>query len=314
MIDRDSRDLARYRDMLQRALRSLSLHPDELLLICDALQNTLIDVSTARQLPHEVLAAIRYGQLDEKRHVDAQALIAKLTAYNDLQRMALVDAAERVMEKPAQQWEEEWQALGMGVPQQTGDLSGGGQVGTDAAWAARVNAEAAPAQRHLLRPDVVWAEIRTGIEPNLLLYTGTAWLWWDAKQTAWLPAPWEELAARYPLLPSQAIRSIATRAGADTQVVQAAAEALMRQSCVVLFPKRQYALPDGTMLIARWDGDAQWWFDLPGAGETVVTVDQHTGVLCAELRSELGMGSQRRWRGGLFTLGDIRPVPNPTTS
>lgn len=88
------RDLGRYYDLLALALASVDLTEGEASLIVDALNGTIIDVSTAQLLAAEVEDGLGDG-LAEKWGVDGGALVAKVRAWTLAQRMAVCDAAER---------------------------------------------------------------------------------------------------------------------------------------------------------------------------------------------------------------------------
>lgn len=93
-----SRDLERLYTLYKRALREVPLSLGETCLIVDALNGALIDADTARLLWAHVEDGIRIDGLDRKWNVDGAALVEKLRGLNDLQAMAIVDAAERFWE------------------------------------------------------------------------------------------------------------------------------------------------------------------------------------------------------------------------
>lgn len=306
MPGRESRDLARYRDLLQHALRSVCISSREALLLCDALHDTLIDASTARQLHHEVLSATRHSQLEERYSVDIAAFTARLCSYTDMQRMAIVDAIEKACEGNDGTLETRLMATGL----LAGKKSDPGLDSVDLIekineWIAHINDTYAPDQRRGMRPDNMQLEVSEGIAPNMLVFVGDKWAWWDEEQKAWFPVHWPDLARKHPLLPSQAAQRVSQICRQEFSKVL---KAFTSSGCAYFLPKAQYSLPDGTVLTARWDGEAQWWFDLTDADETVVTIDSGSGILCAELRSELGMSSRRKWHNGMFSYTDLRFV------
>lgn len=95
-----SRDLERYYTLLQRVIKRVRLSVEEACLIVDALNGILIDANTVQLLWANVADAISLDRLDQKWGIDGQFLIEKLRGLNELQAMALVDAAERFWEKP----------------------------------------------------------------------------------------------------------------------------------------------------------------------------------------------------------------------
>ena len=90
-----SRDLERLYALYVRALKESQLTLPEACLIVDLLNATIMDASTARMLWAEVEDGIKLDGLAEKWSVDGPALVAKIKALNDIQSLALVDAAER---------------------------------------------------------------------------------------------------------------------------------------------------------------------------------------------------------------------------
>lgn len=90
-----ARDLSRLYDLYRHALREVPLTTGEACLICDVLNGTLMDASSAAALWAEVADGVRLDRLDEKWGVDGDALIARLKGLDRLTCLALVDAAER---------------------------------------------------------------------------------------------------------------------------------------------------------------------------------------------------------------------------
>lgn len=95
-----NRDLERLYTLYSRAIREVSLSADEACLIVDTLNGTLMDANTARLLWANVEDACTLDHLDKKWEVDGPALVEKLQGLNDIQAMALVDAAERFWNSP----------------------------------------------------------------------------------------------------------------------------------------------------------------------------------------------------------------------
>lgn len=303
MTEHDLRDVARYRDLLRHALRSVSLTYGEALLLYESLQDTVIDASTARQLHLEIQTAVRYKQLDAKYAIDASTLISKLCSYDDLQRMAIVDAIEKSGEATGGAIDERLSAAGLRT------VSIGSATDADtvdlSTWINNVNTSYAAEQRGTVRPEHVLFEVIEGIKPDLLICTDHGWAWWENSQNAWQLPDWPNLAQKYPLLPSQVVQRASRLSHGNPSEIT---NLLMRQGCQVFTPKLCYRLPDDTILTARWDGDVEWWFDTADGGEIVITIENNTGILHAELRSELGMGSRRRWRNSLFSCRDLSPL------
>lgn len=90
-----SRDLNRLYTLYRRALRQVNLTVDEACLIVDALNGSITTADDAGLLWARILDAIRYDKLDEKWKIDGKELVEKLQQLNELQAMAIVDAAER---------------------------------------------------------------------------------------------------------------------------------------------------------------------------------------------------------------------------
>lgn len=90
-----TRDLERLYTLYRRALRHVDLSINEACLIVDALNSTLMTADTAHLLWASVLDAIEHENLAEKWNVVGSALIEKLRPLNEIQSMAIIDAAER---------------------------------------------------------------------------------------------------------------------------------------------------------------------------------------------------------------------------
>jgi|GEM_PF-1448512 len=90
-----ARDLSRLYELYKLALREIPLTTGEACLICDVLNGTLMDVSSAAFLWAEVEDGIRLDGLGTKWNVDGAALVQRLKNLDRLTCLALVDAAER---------------------------------------------------------------------------------------------------------------------------------------------------------------------------------------------------------------------------
>jgi hypothetical protein len=90
-----NRDLDRLYALYRRALAQVRLTTKETMLIADALNGILMDVTSVPLLWAQVQDAIALEHLDEKWQVDGQALVDKLRGLNEIQALAVVDAAER---------------------------------------------------------------------------------------------------------------------------------------------------------------------------------------------------------------------------
>lgn len=98
-----NRDLDRLYTLYKRALREVPLTVAEAWLIVDTLNGTIMDANSARMLWASVEDAVKLDGLDKKWDVDGQALIEKLRKLNDIQALALVDAAERFWQECPQE-------------------------------------------------------------------------------------------------------------------------------------------------------------------------------------------------------------------
>jgi len=90
-----NRDLERLYTLYRRALAQVNLSVDEACLIVDALNGSIIDANSARLLWASIEDACKLDGLDAKWNVDGQQLVQKLQQLNELQCMAVADAAER---------------------------------------------------------------------------------------------------------------------------------------------------------------------------------------------------------------------------
>lgn len=106
------RDLERYYHALEVALRGVELERQEALLLCDALNGTLIDVHTVPLLPDEIedaAAPVERGGLGlgekwlglgPEGRARAAALVEKLRSLSYVELLAILDAVERWWHRP----------------------------------------------------------------------------------------------------------------------------------------------------------------------------------------------------------------------
>lgn len=94
-----SRDLDRLYSLYKRALLQVGLTVDEACFIADMLNGVVTTADTARLLWAGAQDAIELDKLDEKWNVDGPALVEKLRNLNEIQAMAVIDAAERFWQK-----------------------------------------------------------------------------------------------------------------------------------------------------------------------------------------------------------------------
>lgn len=90
-----SRDLERLYTLYSRALATVQLEFNQAYLIVDALNGVLMDANNAKLLWAEIEDAINLDHLDQKWQVDGKALVEKLRGLNEIQAIAVIDAAER---------------------------------------------------------------------------------------------------------------------------------------------------------------------------------------------------------------------------
>lgn len=90
-----NRDLDRLYTLYRRALARIELTVDEACLIVDALNGSLMDANTVRMLWASIEDACQLNGLDTKWSVDGPGLVEKLRKLNEVQAMAVADAAER---------------------------------------------------------------------------------------------------------------------------------------------------------------------------------------------------------------------------
>lgn len=88
------RDLGRYYEALAMALAQVRLTTGQAMLLIDATNGTLIEITTAQMLHYEIADALADG-LAEKWQVDGPALVEVVRSWSLLQRLAVLDAIER---------------------------------------------------------------------------------------------------------------------------------------------------------------------------------------------------------------------------
>jgi hypothetical protein len=91
------RDLGRYYAVMHAELRRIqaTVTPSEALLICDALNGTLVGADTAQHLHAEIADAIDLAHLDEKWQVNGPKLLDLIDGWTPAQRMAVCDAVQQ---------------------------------------------------------------------------------------------------------------------------------------------------------------------------------------------------------------------------
>lgn len=89
------RDLERLYTLYSRALRQVNLTIKEASLLVDLLNGTLSDANSAASLHWEVDDGIRLDGLDSKWGIDGAEFIKKIASLSEIQKLALIDAAER---------------------------------------------------------------------------------------------------------------------------------------------------------------------------------------------------------------------------
>jgi len=96
--------LVQYFRLLAEARRGLKarLTDEELCLICDALNGTLIDDYSVKFMRMEIADACELNRLDEKWGVDAAKLDAKFGDFTLTELMALADAVRRFWNRVAE--------------------------------------------------------------------------------------------------------------------------------------------------------------------------------------------------------------------
>lgn len=95
------RDLERYYNLLRRELATVELTEREALLLCDALNGTLLEPTTFSLLWAEVADAIQSDNLHIKwKIVDEEAFVRRLRGWTPGQTTAVIDAVERFWRAP----------------------------------------------------------------------------------------------------------------------------------------------------------------------------------------------------------------------
>lgn len=98
-----NRDMERLYALYLRSLRQVQLSPEEACLITDSLNGSLYDANSARMLWGGIQDSIELEGLAEKWVIDGPALVEKLKQLNEIQCMAIIDAAERYWEECPQE-------------------------------------------------------------------------------------------------------------------------------------------------------------------------------------------------------------------
>lgn len=109
------RDLERYYQVVRDELRQLPLERGEVLLILDAMNGAIVDL-TAMYRSALVLGVqdhIRLNAADQKWGVDGGALMAKLSTMSPGMLMALCDLAERFWSRPDEDTDELMREFGV---------------------------------------------------------------------------------------------------------------------------------------------------------------------------------------------------------
>lgn len=304
MTPNEQNQLQRFRDLLRGALHTVVLSANELYLIWDAVQDTIIDASTARQLVHDLITSVRLRRLDEVYDVDMSQLCRKLTSYTDLQRMAILDALEQAEILMSHMSMKEG-LVAVRLLSDSSDEHDTSQVASITAWIRQVNSLDDLNEREQARPPVPFLMVSGATTSYTLIGWAGGWAFWDIKQPYWIEADWLRLSQLYPLLPSQVVQAAELTSGFHAEQIT---HYLETQGCQVIHPKAKYQLDDEITVVARWDGEASWWFDLPYNSELVLTVEESSGILWVEMRAQLGMGTRHRWQHGLFTMRDLRAI------
>jgi hypothetical protein len=97
-----NRDLERLYSLYRRSIVKLDFSVEELMLIVDCLNGSLMDTVAVSLLWAQIEDGIAIERLDEKWKVDGKVLVDKLKALKVFDCMAIVDAAERFWQKSAE--------------------------------------------------------------------------------------------------------------------------------------------------------------------------------------------------------------------
>lgn len=95
-VEKDERDLERYRDVLARSLPQFSV--GEACLLCDTCNGWLVTPSSYCCIWMEVEDGIELNGLDEKWEVDGPRFIKRLKNLSPAENLAVIDAIERWFE------------------------------------------------------------------------------------------------------------------------------------------------------------------------------------------------------------------------
>jgi hypothetical protein len=144
--------VARYLMMIRAGLERLSNNevfvPDEKRLIIGLLQGYPVDGESIERMPACVIERAIAEGLDETAHFDLHAVYARLRDLTWVERLALIDAAERVWRDPADS--EALRQVGLGPPDRSSNLDRWSQPGPGAGSGDEEVAHA-PARRPALR-------------------------------------------------------------------------------------------------------------------------------------------------------------------
>lgn len=113
-LDIVPRDLSRYYALLRRESRRICLTVNEALAICDALNGSRMDATSAAFLWAEIADALPDG-LAAKWDIDGPALVARLRALTPAQSLAIVDAVERWWRLPEEAGDNEDRLRAVGL-------------------------------------------------------------------------------------------------------------------------------------------------------------------------------------------------------
>jgi hypothetical protein len=95
-IEREARDLDRYRDVLARSLPKFSV--GEACLLCDICNGWFVTTASYCLIWMEVEDGIELDGLDEKWEVDSPGFVDRLKALTPAENIAVIDAIERWFE------------------------------------------------------------------------------------------------------------------------------------------------------------------------------------------------------------------------
>lgn len=95
-------DIARYRALIEIGRNELDFTQAEASLICDALNETILDNQSWQFIDVEIEDACRLNKAHEKWNVDPQRLLDKIRDFPAVARVAIVDGVERFWRNPNQ--------------------------------------------------------------------------------------------------------------------------------------------------------------------------------------------------------------------